>query len=358
MNARKLTRRSESTVAGRIVKRDDKAALLEEQRLEEVRSRPVSSLKLEGLDQYAAIRTRGALERRGVLTFGDLEGMDEKGLLLTKNVGEKALRIIKTELKGLGIPLSQKRECRSPEPGTVEFEKALRMPIDSLRHPGLNPGRASMAIRIWKENGITTIEDIVQKSPSEMRLKGGERRYGIGRGTIKALERELSEHGLRLGMVNEIDVHKRIRALALDVEDIEFSVRTMNAFHTADIRHLFDLVQKTEFDLLRIRYFGRTNLEEVKVVLAEIGFFLGMKLEERIVENAGKLAEVHSSPAKAAAEPYIRLTESGQLKTNLSREQLETLVRLAKLELAELQDDLQPHRIKVLSDFIELFSEK
>jgi hypothetical protein len=358
MSARKLTRRSESTVAGRIVKRDDKAALLEEQRLEEVRSRPVSSLKLEGLDEYAAIRVRGALERRGVATLGNVQLMRERDLRLTKNLGEKALAIIKAEMASLGVPLGGSVKVVAAEPGTAEFERLVSMPIDMLKLPGLNPGRANMAKRIWSENGIRTVGDLVGREQSGLRLRDRNRSYGVGRGAMNALERELSGLGLRTCMQNEIDVHKRIRTLALDVEDIEFSVRTMNAFHTADIRHLFDLVQKTEFDLLRIKYFGRSNLKEVKVVLADIGFCLGMKLEEQIVEKAGKLAEAHSSPAKAAAEPYIRRTESGQLETNLSREQLETLVRLANKELAELREDLQPHRIKVLSDFIELFSEK
>ncbi|MFN7991312.1 MAG: hypothetical protein U0R44_04105 [Candidatus Micrarchaeia archaeon] len=51
---------------------------------------------------------------------------------------------------------------------------------------------------------------------------------------------------------------------------------------------------------------------------------------------------------------YIRVTDSGALSTNLGRGLLITYFRLAKLELEELREDLQPHKVKVIGGLIDL----
>ncbi len=64
--------------------------------------------------------------------------------------------------------------------------------------------------------------------------------------------------------------------LLLDVQDLEVSVRVANCFESARIRLVGDLVRKSEADLLRIRYFGRKSLREIKALLAGLGLSLGM----------------------------------------------------------------------------------
>ncbi len=51
---------------------------------------------------------------------------------------------------------------------------------------------------------------------------------------------------------------------------------------------------------------------------------------------------------------YIRVGADGKLETNLSPSQLRTILRLAKLELEDLRDTLQPHRIKVIGELLDM----
>ena len=63
------------------------------------------------------------------------------------------------------------------------------------------------------------------------------------------------------------------------VEELELSVRSANCLKNADILKIYQLVQKTETEMLKTKNFGRKSLNEIKEVLGEMGLSLGMKLE-------------------------------------------------------------------------------
>ncbi len=63
------------------------------------------------------------------------------------------------------------------------------------------------------------------------------------------------------------------------VDELELSVRSANCLKNADIRHIGELVQKTEAEMLKTKNFGRKSLNEIKEILAEMGLSLGMKLD-------------------------------------------------------------------------------
>ncbi|MBI9086436.1 MAG: DNA-directed RNA polymerase subunit alpha [Desulfobacterales bacterium] len=63
------------------------------------------------------------------------------------------------------------------------------------------------------------------------------------------------------------------------VEELELSVRSANCLKNADIHKIFQLVARTEPEMLRTKNFGRKSLNEIKEVLGEMGLSLGMKLE-------------------------------------------------------------------------------
>ncbi len=63
------------------------------------------------------------------------------------------------------------------------------------------------------------------------------------------------------------------------VDELELSVRSANCLQNANIRHIGELVQKTESEMLKTKNFGRKSLKEIKEILAEMGLSLGMKLE-------------------------------------------------------------------------------
>lgn len=63
------------------------------------------------------------------------------------------------------------------------------------------------------------------------------------------------------------------------VNELELSVRSSNCLKNAAIDKLYQLVQKTEAEMLKTKNFGRKSLNEIKELLAEMGLSLGMDLE-------------------------------------------------------------------------------
>ena len=63
------------------------------------------------------------------------------------------------------------------------------------------------------------------------------------------------------------------------VDELELSVRSANCLKNADIRHIGELVQRTEQEMLKTKNFGRKSLNEIKEILSEMGLSLGMKID-------------------------------------------------------------------------------
>jgi len=67
------------------------------------------------------------------------------------------------------------------------------------------------------------------------------------------------------------------------VDELELSVRSANCLKNAEINKIYQLVQKTEAEMLKTKNFGRKSLNEIKEVLSEMGLSLGMKLDGFVV---------------------------------------------------------------------------
>ena len=66
--------------------------------------------------------------------------------------------------------------------------------------------------------------------------------------------------------------------LALSLAELKLSVRASNCLESENIHTVRDLVRRTEDDLLEVRNFGETTLNEVQEKLTELGLRLGMRL--------------------------------------------------------------------------------
>lgn len=63
------------------------------------------------------------------------------------------------------------------------------------------------------------------------------------------------------------------------VEELELTVRSANCLKNANIRTIYELVQKTESEMLKTKNFGKKSLSEIKDLLASMGLSFGMKLD-------------------------------------------------------------------------------
>ncbi len=71
------------------------------------------------------------------------------------------------------------------------------------------------------------------------------------------------------------------------VEELELSVRSANCLQNANIRYIYELVQRTEAEMLKTKNFGRKSLNEIKEILTEMGLSLGMKLDGFVAPAGG-----------------------------------------------------------------------
>ncbi len=63
------------------------------------------------------------------------------------------------------------------------------------------------------------------------------------------------------------------------VDELELSVRSSNCLKNARINTIYQLVQKTDSEMLKTKNFGRKSLNEIKEVLTSMELSLGMDLE-------------------------------------------------------------------------------
>jgi DNA-directed RNA polymerase subunit alpha len=72
-----------------------------------------------------------------------------------------------------------------------------------------------------------------------------------------------------------------LEQLNRSVDELELSVRSYNCLKNANIKTIYDLVTKSEAEMLKTKNFGRKSLNEIKDILAEMGLALGMNIDAR-----------------------------------------------------------------------------
>jgi len=79
--------------------------------------------------------------------------------------------------------------------------------------------------------------------------------------------------------------NKLRKLLNMSVNEIELSVRAANCLNNANITTVGELARKSEQEMLKYRNFGKKSLNEIKAKLEQLGLSLGMKIDERLLEN-------------------------------------------------------------------------
>lgn len=83
------------------------------------------------------------------------------------------------------------------------------------------------------------------------------------------------------------------RNLLKTVDELEFSVRSQNCLKNADIKYIYELVQRNDHEMLKMKNFGRKSLDEIREVLLSLGLDFNIKIDmdavkrELKIENGG-----------------------------------------------------------------------
>ena len=132
---------------------------------------------------------------------------------------------------------------------------------------------------------VRTLGDLVRTSEADLMAY-----KNFGETTLEEIRGMLSQKGLHVGQglqgqqqAARQEVHDQVRDTAGEetadnlnrpVDELELSVRAHKALDLLSISTIGDLVSRTEDELLGIKNFGETSLEEIKERLAEHGLSL------------------------------------------------------------------------------------
>jgi DNA-directed RNA polymerase subunit alpha len=127
---------------------------------------------------------------------------------------------------------------------------------------------------------IRTIGDLMKTTESDLLAF-----KNFGETSLKEIKAILATKQLYLGMALEEQtpeaaeppapvVPENQGLLSKPVEDLQLSVRAKKCLQKLNIHTLKDLTQKTEAELLGVKNFGVTSLNEIKKALGDLGLSL------------------------------------------------------------------------------------
>lgn len=214
----------------------------------------------------------------GVVTAGDMVSEDGHVEILNPDqhiatlTGEGHLKMTMVAKVGKGYTLAEMNKDEESPIGTIPID-AVFSPIQRVNYVvgnarvGQRTDYDKLTLEVWTDGSVSP-EDAVA--------------YGS-----KILKEQLS-------IFINFDEEAEPQVDALDdeqekpafnenlyrsVEELELSVRSANCLKNAEILKIYQLVQKTETEMLKTKNFGRKSLNEIKEVLSEMGLSLGMKLD-------------------------------------------------------------------------------
>lgn len=84
------------------------------------------------------------------------------------------------------------------------------------------------------------------------------------------------------------EMEKKVEFLEKTVESLGLSVRALKCLKRLKVEFIFELIEKTEHELLNSKNFGKKSLEEIIQRLAELDLTLGQKVPKTIKEKMEK----------------------------------------------------------------------
>ncbi len=221
---------------------------------------------------------RIAASEEGEITAGDIISDDGKCEVLNAELhvatlSEKSeLNAALTVKVGKGYALSEANKDEDAPVGTIPID-AVFSPIKRVVYVvgnarvGQRTDYDKLTLEVWTDGSILP-EDAMAYSSKILKEQ-----MQIFINFDEDLEPE------RLEKSDSREIPSFNENLYRSVDELELSVRSANCLKNADITKIYQLVAKTEAEMLKTKNFGRKSLNEIKEVLIEMDLSLGMKLE-------------------------------------------------------------------------------
>ncbi|WP_347089638.1 DNA-directed RNA polymerase subunit alpha [Streptococcus parasanguinis] len=200
-----------------------------------------------------------------ILTDSDIEIVNPDHYLFT--IGEGAsLKATLTVNSGRGyVPADENKKDDAPV-GTLAVD-SIYTPVTKVNYQveparvGSNDGFDKLTLEILT-NGTIIPEDALGLSARILTEHLN-------------LFTNLTEIAIATDVMKEVDTTSDDRILERTIEELDLSVRSYNCLKRAGINTVYDLTEKSEAEMMKVRNLGRKSLEEVKIKLADLG--LGLK---------------------------------------------------------------------------------
>jgi len=182
------------------------------------------------------------------------------------------------------------KNSRGYIPADQNFDETLSIdyiPLDSSHSPikkvnyRVEPARVgkridyeNLTLEIWTTGAVAPIEALAQAA------KILRDHLVIFLNVVdEPLEREPAMAKREIPYMSQMDI------LSKPIEHLELSVRSNNCLRSAGIEKIYELVQKTEEELLKTKNFGRKSLSEIKETLTNLGMGLNIDLHPKLLER-------------------------------------------------------------------------
>lgn len=222
---------------------------------------------------------------RGVVTGADVQTDDQtevinKDLIIATMTDDVPFNIELTVRMGRGYLAATEQAEREPEVGVIPLDAAFS-PVTRVRYKiedtrvGQRTNYDKLNLEVWT-NGTVTPDMAVVESAKILR------KHLNPFISYREPGPELPPEGGLRGMLEAtgyapVDLELEEK-LGQSLAELNLSVRATNCLESEGINTVRDLVTKSEDQLLQVRNFGETTLQEVRERLSTIGLRLGMKL--------------------------------------------------------------------------------
>jgi len=217
--------------------------------------------------------TPGPITGHDIHTGGEVQVINKDAVLATLTTDTPFMMEMVVQ-NGRGyVPVSELKSGREQEIGIIPLD-AVYSPVTRVRYSveetrlGQKTNYDKLTLEIWTDGSISPEMSLVESAKILRKHLNPFVQYTELGARIHAPVRGGSSGG------DAILESK----LNMSIAELKLSVRATNCLESENINTVRDLVQRSEDQLLEVRNFGETTLNEVRDKLTELGLHLGMRL--------------------------------------------------------------------------------
>jgi DNA-directed RNA polymerase subunit alpha len=250
----------------------------------------LKSLLVE-LEQSDHVQLTAARGKKGALTAGDIElpagvRVLNPELVLCTLTDDVPVTLSITVRRGRGYVTAEEHEADERVIGVITIDsnfspvRRVRYRIEETR-VGKITNYDRLVLEIWTDGTVSPEDALVEASRIYRKHLNAFVHYYDLEKAVPADEARPAAFGGDAGELSKVR-----GVIATPIEDLDLSVRSRHCLDSENIRTVGDLVQRTEAELLKVRNFGKTSLNEIKKKLAAMNLSLGMTLSAELTESA------------------------------------------------------------------------